>query len=202
MKKSEQTQKKETRSPSRSKAGSKRQSDPEIKKGPKKTQKIRQKSPGSPEAVTKLEEELAQSREEIESLKDRLLRTAAELDNIKKRTEKEFGQIVQSANSRLILDLLPVVDDLERSLKSSGKDEAGTFRNGIELIHQKMLQIFKKNGVEPMESVGQDFDVDKHDALLQMESDHMEPGKIIEEHEKGYFLNGQVLRHAKVIVSK
>jgi molecular chaperone GrpE len=202
MKNSEKTKKSRTPKPEQSGKSEKKKSGQKLEKGQAKDKKTQRQSSDQAETVKKLKMELAQSRQEIETYKDKLLRTAAELDNFRKRTGKEIGQIIQSANSRLMVDMLPVLDDLERSLKISDAEDAATFRSGIELIHQKMVNTLKKNGVEPMESVGQDFDVEKHDALLQMKSKDVPSGKIIEEHEKGYFLNDNVLRHAKVIVSQ
>jgi molecular chaperone GrpE len=98
--------------------------------------------------------------------------------------------------------ILPVLDDLERSLKSSSENDVSGFRNGVELIYQKLFSILKNQGLTPMETVGQRFDVEKHDALLQVEKKGTEPGMVVEEYERGYLLNGQVLRHAKVTVSK
>jgi molecular chaperone GrpE len=149
-----------------------------------------------------LRSKLKKAEEEIKTLQDRLLRSFAELDNVRKRTEKEKSQLIQSANADLIKGILPILDDLERSLKLSFNDDASGFRNGIELIYQKLFSILKNQGLTPMETVGQPFDVDKHDALLQDEREGVAPGMVIEEYERGYFLNGQVLRHAKVAVSK
>lgn len=148
----------------------------------------------------KLRKKLKQSEGEIVSLKDRLLRAAAELDNYRKRTEREFARIVQNANGELIKDILPVIDDLERFLKSSRK--AKEFHEGVELIYQKLLAILGNRGLVPMESVGKAFDVEQHDALLQMEKNGELSSIVIEEHEKGYLLRDKVLRHAKVVVSK
>ncbi len=136
-------------------------------------------------------------------MKDRLLRTAAELDNFRKRTEREISRIVQNANERLIKDILPVIDDLERSLKLSqkGKNEK-EFRSGVELIYQKLMSVLRSYGLEPMESENKEFDVQQHEALLQMEKEGTPPDMVVEEHGKGYLLNGKVLRHAKVVVSK
>jgi molecular chaperone GrpE len=156
----------------------------------------------SPKEVTKLKEALQKSKSENEALKERLLRIAAEFDNTKKRTEREIAQIILTANKRLILDLLPVVDDLERSLKISADQDPESFRQGVELIYQKLTGILKNQGVAPMESVGQPFDVDKHDALLQVEQPDAPSGIVVQEHEKGYCLHDAVLRHAKVVVSK
>ncbi len=151
----------------------------------------------------RLQKKLKEAEKEIEVLKDRLLRTAAELDNFRKRTEREISQIIQNANERLIKDILPVIDDLERSLKLSheGGNEKD-FRKGIELIYQKLMSVLQSYGLEPIESENKEFDVEQHEALLQMEKEGIPPGIVIEEHEKGYLLNGKVLRHAKVVVSK
>ncbi len=149
------------------------------------------------------QKKLKKANKEIEELKERLLRRVAELDNYRKRTEREIANIIQNANENLIKDILPVVDDLERSLKisNSGEDDV-EFRKGVELIYQKLMLILGKYGLEPMESVGTEFDVEKHDALLQISKKGTPAGVVVEEHEKGYLLNGRVLRHAKVVVSK
>jgi len=151
----------------------------------------------------RLQKKLKEAEKEIEVLKDRLLRTAAELDNFRKRTEREISQIIQNANERLIKDILPVIDDLERSLKLSqkGKNEK-EFLSGVELIYQKLMSVLRSYGLDPMESENKEFDVQQHEALLQMEKEGTPPGMVVEEHEKGYLLNGKVLRHAKVVVSK
>ncbi len=150
-----------------------------------------------------LQEKLNAAQKEIESLKDQVLRTAAELDNVRKRTEKEIGQILQNANECLIKDLLPIIDDLERSLKSAPeKSTDKDLFKGVEMIHQKLMAILKSNGVEPLESVGKEFDVDHHDALLQVEHKDIPSGIVVEEHGRGYAMNGKVIRHAKVLVNK
>ncbi len=156
----------------------------------------------SAKEIAKLKDALKKAESENGALKDRLLRIAAEFDNTKKRTEREIAQIILSANKRLILELLPVVDDLERSLKISTDQDPESFRQGVELISQKLAGVLKNNGVAPMESVGQPFDVEKHDALLQVEQPDTPSGVVVQEHEKGYCLHDTVLRHAKVVVSK
>jgi molecular chaperone GrpE len=149
---------------------------------------------------TELKKQIDQLRQEREDLRDQFLRTLAEMDNMKKRLEKEKAMWQDAANANLLLSILPVVDDMERSLKieKTGKE----FRQGIEMIFQKLNKILSDHGVKVMESVGKPFDVEMHDALMQIEKKDVEPGMVIDEHEKGYFLNGHVLRHAKVLVSK
>lgn len=149
---------------------------------------------------SRLAKQVKELKQDKEALKDQLLRTLAEMDNMKKRMEKERVQWQDTASAELFLAILPMVDDLERSLKIESTGEE--FRKGIEMICQKLNKALADKGVEPMESVGKPFDVDMHDALMQMEKEGVEPGMVIEEHGKGYLLNGRVIRHAKVLVSK
>jgi len=138
--------------------------------------------------------------QEKEALQDRLLRMLAETDNMKKRLEKERVQLQNTANMDLLLAILPVLDDLERSLKIECNGDE--FRQGIEIIVQKLTKTLREKGLTPMDALGKSFDVDMHDALLQLEKKGVESGKVIEEHEKGYLFHGRIIRHAKVIVSK
>ena len=134
--------------------------------------------------------------------KDLYLRLAAEADNVKKRLIRETAQSVLFANAELIKTILPVIDDLERSLKYSNDTSPDEFRTGVELIHKKILSILSGAGLEALDAVGKPFDVDEHDALLQVEKEGVGPGVVLEEHEKGYRFHGKVIRHAKVVVSK
>jgi len=141
--------------------------------------------------------------EEKEQIQDQLLRKIAEFDNYKKRTERDFFDRVQNANEKLITELLPVLDDLERALDHAQKSqEINSLLEGTELIRKKMLGILEKQGLEPLTAEGDEFDPEKHDALLQTEKENVASGKIIEEHLKGYTLNGKVIRHSQVIVAK
>jgi molecular chaperone GrpE len=146
------------------------------------------------------EARLAEAERQLERYKDQFLRKAAELDNFKRRTENEMGLIVRFANEELLQTILPVVDDLERSLKSAD-DKENAFYKGIELIYQKILKTLQKQSVRPFETVGKQFDVHYHDALLQVPRKDVPPHVILEEVEKGYLFHDKVLRHAKVVVS-
>jgi molecular chaperone GrpE len=146
------------------------------------------------------EARLAEAEKLAERFKDQFLRKAAELDNFKRRTENEMGLIVRFANEELLQTILPVVDDLERSLKSAD-DKESAFYKGIELIYQKILKALQKQSVRPFETVGKKFDVHYHDALLQVPRKDVPPHIILEEVEKGYLFHDKVLRHAKVVVS-
>ncbi len=148
-------------------------------------------------------DEIKKLKAEQEQLQDKLLRKIAEFDNYKKRTERDFFDRIQNANENLIIQLLPVVDDMERFLNHSAQSaEENAHYVAIGLIYKKLITTLEKTGLQPLISVGEDFDPEKHDALLQQESDQYSGGKIIEEHVKGYELNGKIIRHAQVIVAK
>jgi len=154
--------------------------------------------------IKKLLSEIKKLRGEKEELNDKLLRKTAEFDNYRKRTEREFLDRIQNANERLITELLPVLDDMERFLEHSKQhtNEINSLIEGSELIYKKFISVLEKEGLQPMQSTGEDFDPEKHDALMQTESKDTESGKIIAEHLKGYLLNDKVIRHSQVIVAK
>jgi molecular chaperone GrpE len=138
----------------------------------------------------------------IETLRDQLLRKAAEFENYKRRSEGEFLALTKTANEGMLLSLLPVLDDLNRSL-ASGRDPQSheAFFAGVEMIRAKFLKILEKHGVVPFPSTGKPFDVGFHDALMQLPREDVAPGTVIQEVDPGYLLHDKVLRHAKVIVS-
>ena len=148
--------------------------------------------------VTELEQNVAQ-------LKDQLLRKAAEFENYKRRMENDYASIIKYSNEELILKILPVLDDFDRSFKAR-KDEkkpadAEKFREGVELIYAKFVKVLEKLGVKHLEVVGKPFDPQYHDALLQIPKKGVPPHTVVEEVDKGYSLNEKVIRHARVIVS-
>jgi molecular chaperone GrpE len=150
-----------------------------------------------------VQKKLKEKESELEKVREQLLRTAAELENFKKRTEREMVQIIQSANGGLISDILPVLDDFERFFKASEEHKKSKeLQEGANLIFQKLLATLADYGLKPMESKGTRFNVEEHDALLQVEKKGVQSGVVVDEHEKGYYLNDKVLRHAKVLVSK
>lgn len=170
----------------------------------------RQPENGKPEAVpapakNDLTARLSELETALNQVKDQLLRKAAEFENYKKRVENEYIDRIKLANEDLLIDLLPVVDDFERSLKMiKGKSSAGQdelFSRGVELIYQKLMKILEAQSLKHYEVVGKPFDAYFHDALMQMPRDDVPPHTIIEEVEKGFMLHDKVLRHAKVIVA-
>lgn len=148
--------------------------------------------------------ELDIANETIASLKDQLLRKAAEFENYKKRTEQNSINFAKYASENIILELLPIMDDLSRSLKSV-KDPAAAandpFYKGVELILAKFNKILEAQGVKEIESIGKEFNVDFHDVMMQIPRTDVPPHTIVEEIQKGYFLYDKVIRHAKVVVA-
>lgn len=150
-----------------------------------------------------LKQKLHEAEQKIAELQDQLLRTAAEFDNYKKRRESELGSFIANANADLIANILPVLDDLERSLKiDPASGDLNSFFQGVELIYKNLIRILENQGVKPIAAVGQPFDPEKHAALMQVESKDYPSGTVVEEHVKGYTMNGRVLRHSQVLVSK
>lgn len=153
--------------------------------------------------VEELQQVILEKEDEIKNLKDKFLRKVAELENFRKRSEKEFSNIIKYANEDLIISILPVIDDLERSIKSSKNSENfETFVEGLKLVYGKFLKILRDKGVEPIEAVGKAFDPEKHEALMLRKSRDHKSHTVIEEYEKGYMLHDKVIRHSKVIVSE
>ncbi len=157
---------------------------------------------GSADAAEDTARKLELAVREVELLKEQLLRKAADFENYKRRMESEFRLVIENASERLIADLLPVLDDFDRLLKST-KEEAGVdvLKQGFELIANKLSKILMLRGLQPFESTGKPFDVNYHDALLQMPRSDVPPNTVVEEVSRGYSLNDKIIRHAKVIVS-
>jgi molecular chaperone GrpE len=147
-------------------------------------------------------EKISELESVVASHKDQLLRKAAEFENYKKRSEQNSINFAKYASENIILELLPIIDDLSRSLKSvKEKSENEPFYKGVELIFSKFNKILESQGVKVMESIGKEFNVDFHDVMMQIPRTDVAPHIIIDEIEKGYFLNDKVIRHAKVVVA-
>lgn len=161
-----------------------------------------EETPGEERQESDLAANLAEAQKAAEVLKDQLLRKAAEFENYKRRTDGEYLNLIRNANENLLLALLPVLDDLSRSLKSGKeKPDFDLFYRGIELIETKLIRTLEGEGLKAFDSTGKPFDVAFHDALLMIPREDVPPHTVVEEVERGYMLNDRVLRHAKVIVS-
>lgn len=148
------------------------------------------------------ESPLEAMRREKDRLQDQLLRTAAEFDNYRKRVDRDRREQAEAATASALTGLLPIVDDLERALKAPTGEDVESFRKGIELIHQQMVELLRKRGVKPIEAVGADFDPRYHQAVVHESSPDHREGEVIEEFARGYMLGNRLLRPAMVKVAK
>lgn len=145
-----------------------------------------------------------QWQDKYDEMNDKYLRIYSEFDNYRKRTQKERIEMSKNAGEEMILSLLPVLDDLERALASSiktGDNLEMIPKEGLQLIYQKFKGLLVQKGLEAISSMGEEFDVDFHDAITNIPapSDDLK-GKVVDEIEKGYKLNGKVIRYSKVVV--
>ncbi len=149
-------------------------------------------------------EETAKLRAELEEQKDKYVRLFAEFDNYKRRNAKERIELIQTAGKEVITSLLQVLDDTDRAEKQMLEtDDSEQIKEGIKLVFNKLRKTLKSKGLEPMESVGTDFDVEKHEAITEIPvQDKKQKGKVVDEIEKGYYLNDKLIRFAKVVVGK
>jgi molecular chaperone GrpE len=139
-----------------------------------------------------------------DELNDKYLRLYSEFDNYRKRTQKERIEFSKTASEDIILSLLPVIDDLERALASTIKNGEGMEvipKDGLLLIYQKFRGLLAQKGLEVIPALGEPFNVDYHDALTNIPAPSEDlKGKVVDEVEKGYKLNGKVIRYSKVVV--
>lgn len=158
-----------------------------------------------------LNEKLEENKkiEELENqnaeLKDKYMRAMAETENIRKRAAKEKIDIIKRANKDLLLSLLNFMDNFERAIKAGENNpdiQNSEYYKGIELIHKQFIDFIHDNGVEEIECLGEEFDPNMHEALTMVEIPDCENEKIVEVYAKGYKLNDELLRTAKVIVGK
>jgi len=168
---------------------------------------VKKKEDSSEKVVTIKEEELKQLKEaasRAEEYYDRLLRLQAEFDNARKRWEKEKVEFAKFACEEIVMDLLNIVDNLERAVELAElkHEDFQAFLKGSEMILAQLHELLKKYGLTPLEVKGKPFDPNTQEALMQQETDEVDEGIVIEELQKGYMLNGRVIRTAKVKVSK
>jgi len=166
--------------------------------------------PGSEDAAAAEEEAevetdpevlLKQKEDEIAELKTEMLRMRADTENIRKRLQKEKQDSVQFANERLIKELIPIVDNLERALAAPDSNPE-SLKEGVDMIAKQMHAMLDKQNVEPIPSVGETFDPTVHEVLSQMETDEHEENTVVEEYIRGYKMNGRVLIPSKVLIAK
>ena len=149
-------------------------------------------------------DDIEKLRAEYEELKDKHLRLQAEFDNFRRRTIKEKADLITTAGEKVLKDLLPVVDDLDRAMESvATAQDVSAVREGMDLIVNKFNAFLASNGVAEIEAVGLDLDTDKHNAIARFAAPTEDmKGKVIDVTKKGYTLNGKVIRHAEVVVGE
>ena len=144
-------------------------------------------------------EEVESGDDRLAALEDRLLRTAADFDNYKKRAAREREEYVRLVNERLVKELLPILDDLERALAAVREHEEATVEEGVRLVHRSLASLLERNGVKEIETNGK-FDPHVHEALLSQPSE-AEEGSVIDVVQKGYTLGDRVVRPARVVIA-
>ena len=147
---------------------------------------------------------LAEAQQMVNEEKDRYLRLAAEFDNYRKRTVKEKAELIKNGGEKTLTAILPVLDDFERALKNmEATEETRAMKEGVELIFNKFNKVLEQEGLQKIETEGQAFDVDFHEAiaLIPAPSEDLK-GKILDCVQTGYKLNDKVIRHAKVAVAQ
>ena len=150
------------------------------------------------------EEESDKLRSELDEYKDKYLRLMAEFDNYRKRVLKEKSELILNGGEKVISSILPVLDDIERAEESMTTiEDMKSFQEGVSLIFEKLKTILEKNGLKKMDTVGEQFNVDFHEAIAMVPGQPDElRGKVIDSVQTGYLLNDKVLRHAKVAVAE
>jgi molecular chaperone GrpE len=171
-------------------ASSEHESDKQSGKAEQKTE------PTAEEKINQLEQQLSEATEKY-------LRLFSEFDNFRKRSIKEKVELISTASSGVITALLPVVDDLERASRiASENTEKDPVKEGIILIYNKFKTILSQKGVEEIKTLGEIFDTDYHEAITHIPAqDEDQKGKIVDEVQKGYTLNGKIIRFARVVVA-
>lgn len=150
------------------------------------------------------ENELDQLRQELQEQKDKYLRLMAEFDNFRRRTAKERLELIQTAGKEVIASMLEVLDDCDRAEKQlQANADAEQVKTGVQLVFNKLRSNLQSKGLKVMETKGTDFDADMHEAITEIPAPTPDlAGKVVDEVEKGYYLNDKIIRFAKVVVGK
>ena len=150
--------------------------------------------------IDAIREERDSLKAERDDLKDLLLRRQAEFDNFRKRAEREKSDFAQYAGMEIVKELLPILDDFDRALKIETADTE--YAKGVGMIHKRLFESLKKQGLEPLDTEGAKFNHELHHAVANGESGDVEDGAILEEYQRGYNFKGKLLRAAMVKVAK
>ena len=140
-------------------------------------------------------------KDRVSELENKNLRLLADFDNLKKRKNQEVQNLLKFSGERIIKDLLPIFDDLDRLSSQSNKIDGEVFQNGIKLMSDKLVKVLSDHNIEKFNALGEVFDSNMHDAMMVQKS-NKKKNLIIDELEKGYKYHDKIIRHSKVIVSK
>jgi len=156
------------------------------------------------EKIQELQAEIEKLNAEKAELNDRFLRLFSEFDNYKKRVSKEKLDLISTASEKVIVSILPIIDDFERAITANEKaDNIDSIKEGFNLIYNKLLQMMKRFDVEEIQAKGEEFNTDYHEAVTHFPAQKEEDkGKVIDVTEKGYKLKDKVIRYAKVVVGQ
>jgi molecular chaperone GrpE len=148
--------------------------------------------------------EIADLQKQVNELKDKYLRLVADFDNYRKRTARERLDLIQTASKDVITNMLPVLDDSERAEKQiQSAQDVVALKEGISLVFNKLRATLLSTGLKPMETVGKDFNPEFHEAITEIPAPSPAmKGKVLDEVQKGYYLNDKIIRFAKVVVGK
>ena len=155
-------------------------------------------------SIEEMQRQLISAKNEAEENYDRLLRVSAELENFKKRSAREMEEFKKFSNQSLIKELLPIIDNLELAIKSYSTSEARSNESlleGVSLIHKEMLKLLEKFQVKQVESMGQPFDPNYHEAVMREEADNVSENTVVDELQKGYVMHNRLIRPSMVVVA-
>ena len=150
--------------------------------------------------IAELKAQLAQKEEQIQENIDRLKRLQADFDNFRRRSRQEKEELSAHVTQNIIRELLPLVDNFERALNADNSQEITSFKEGIDMINKQFINILEKNGLEKINCVGEQFDPNFHEAIMRVEDADKEDGTIADELQKGYMVQGKVIRPSMVKV--
>ena len=149
----------------------------------------------------KSDKQLDELKEKYDELNDKYLRLFSEFDNYRKRTAKEKIELSKTASESIMVDLLPILDDFERAIQTMENKETDANYEGVVLIYNKFKRTLEQKGLEEINAQGAVFDTDEHEALTNVPvADESQKGKVLDVIQKGYKLNGKVIRYARVVV--
>lgn len=162
---------------------------------------IHEESKGKKSKKNKSDKQFDELKEKYDELNDKYLRLFSEFDNYRKRTAKEKIELSKTASESIMVDLLPILDDFERAIQTMENKDTDANYEGVVLIYNKLKRTLEQKGLEEINAQGATFDTDEHEALTNVPvGDESQKGKVLDVIQKGYKLNGKVIRYARVVV--